>query len=69
MAQVLGGEVHRCVSCSARFVRVNRFMLSSMRMKSEDVVFYGVWGAIFGGIGICLAIALWTAHRFHRWPF
>lgn len=41
-------------------------MLSSRRMKSEDAAFCGVWGAIFGGIAICLAIAFWTLHKFHR---
>jgi hypothetical protein len=38
-------------------------------MKSENAVFYGVWGAILGGIGICLNIAFWTLHKFHRLPF
>jgi hypothetical protein len=65
---VLGGEIHRCVRCLARFGQIGRLTLSSGASKRGDA-FAGVFAAIFCGFATCLAIAFWMLHRFHRWPF
>lgn len=71
---VLGGELCRCQNCEARHVFLGRFVLplgktNPVTNANDATSLWLVTLAIFGGIITCLAIALFTLSRFHRWPF
>ena len=69
MAFVLGGEVNRCLMCDTRFIRVHQRTLPGYTNPSEDASFKVAWRAMFSGMVMCMGIAVWTLHKFHRWPF
>jgi hypothetical protein len=73
MAFVLGSDIRRCLSCSARFICFRQLTIRGADVNNGDDPDFGIaWLAIFSGATICLGTALWTLrtlHRFHRWPF
>ena len=75
MAFLLGTEIFRCAVCECRFIGFLGLTLVSPGFDpdapkdSGGGAFKFAWFAIFGGFLSCLAIALWTLRKFHRWPF
>ena len=71
---VLGGDLCRCQNCEARFALFRRFTLRLGRTNQagEVIKTTNLWlvaAAIFGGIVVCLLVALEILRQFHRWPF
>jgi membrane associated rhomboid family serine protease len=75
LAFVLGTEIFRCAACESRFIGLLGFNFASPGFgpdagkDSSGRAFKVAWFAIIGGFLTCVAIALWTLRKFHRWPF
>ena len=69
MAFVFGGEVLRCLLCDTRYIRCQNFTFSGHSNPDEDADFRFAWRVIAAGFVMCFGIAVWTLHKFHRWPF
>jgi hypothetical protein len=71
---VLGGELYRCQNCQARFALFRRVTLPLGRTNQagEVIKTTNLWlvaAAIFGGVIVCLVVALGILRHFDRWPF
>ena len=65
----LGSEIRRCISCESRFIYFNKIVLPGYAPDSGPSNLAIGWAAYFIGLTFCFGLALWTLHKFHRWPF
>ena len=67
---VLGASLARCPRCSARQASIGHAILPLHSKEYElELGFRLMPYAFAAGFLGCLAIAVWTLRRFHRWPF
>jgi len=65
---LLGASIVRCSSCEIRQAAWNSFRMQ-LNTDETDSAFVVVFASLVCGLLLCLAIALWTLRRAHRWPF
>ena len=67
---VLGASIARCPQCNARQALLRTLTIPLHSKDSElDLGLRLLPYAFVAGVLTCIAIALWTLRRFHRWPF
>jgi predicted membrane-bound spermidine synthase len=65
---VLGSDLRRCSACDARHAYLGNLTFSLPKAAVDNPNLHLVMFAIVFGIIVCIAIAIWTLKRFHRWP-
>ena len=65
----MGSEIRRCPFCEIRFICFRQFTIPTQPKSGNGTSLVVAWLSIFGGVLVCVGIALWTLRRFHRWPF
>jgi hypothetical protein len=68
----VGAGLYRCQNCEARHAFLGTYSLPLKNwgsIKKDEIRLWPAMIAICGGVFACLAIAILTLRRFHRWPF
>ena len=68
IAFLLGSENRRCLTCDCRFICFQKMAFAGYSMPDARNPRNLAWPAISSGLVMCLSIAWWVLHKFHRLP-